>query len=84
MRSVIVYTLARLLLVAATAAVLFLVGITGFLNLALAVLISGIVSYVVLSKQRDAVSAVVYARTQHRSEETADSEVSSGKERLAD
>jgi uncharacterized membrane protein len=79
MRSVIVYTLARLLLVAATAAVLFLLGVGGLLNLALAVLISGVISYVVLSKQRDAISAAVYARTNRRGSaagEGADGEVS--------
>ncbi|MCD0452209.1 DUF4229 domain-containing protein [Actinocorallia sp. API 0066] len=64
MRSVLAYSVSRFLLFAATAAILFLIGVTGLLNLALSVLISGIVSYVVLSKQRDAVSTVVAERAQ--------------------
>jgi hypothetical protein len=62
MRSVLIYTLARLVLFAATAGVLFLVGARGFLLLALAVLISGVVSFVLLSRQRDAVSDSVTSR----------------------
>lgn len=62
MRSVIVYTLSRLALFAATAGVLFLVGARGFLLLALAVLVSGVVSFVLLSRQRDAVSNSVTER----------------------
>ncbi len=72
MRSVIVYTAARIVLFAATAAILFLIGLTGLLNLALAVLISGIVSYVLLSKQRDAVSIAVTSKTHRGSEATSD------------
>ena len=62
MRSVLVYTLSRLALFAATAGVLYLVGARGFLLLALAVLISGVVSFVLLSRQRDAVSSSVAER----------------------
>jgi len=62
MRSVFAYSTARLALFAATAGVLFLVGARGFLLLALAILISGIVSFVLLSRQRDAVSAAVTDR----------------------
>jgi hypothetical protein len=74
MRSVIFYTLARLLLVAATAAILYLIGLTGLLNLALAFLISGIVSYVVLSRQRDEISVVLTSLMQRRSRGTAGDE----------
>ncbi|CNF19609.1 Uncharacterised protein [Mycobacterium tuberculosis] len=59
MRSVILYTLARLAIFAATAGVLALVGARGFLLLLLALLISGVVSYVLLSSQRDRMSAAV-------------------------
>ncbi|GAA3764465.1 hypothetical protein HDA32_005037 [Spinactinospora alkalitolerans] len=59
MRSVIAYTGARLLLFAVTFGVLYLLGARGFLALALAFLVSGLVSYVLLSKQRDAMSATV-------------------------
>jgi hypothetical protein len=62
MRPVIIYSLSRLALFGATAGVLFLVGARGPLLLALAVLISGIVSFVLLSRQRDAVSSSVTER----------------------
>lgn len=59
MRSVILYTIARLAIFAATAGVLALFGARGFLLMLMALLISGIVSYVLLSGQRDRVSAAV-------------------------
>jgi hypothetical protein len=62
MRAVLIYSLSRLALFAATAGVLFLVGARGFLLLALAILISGVVSFVLLSRQRDAVSSSVTER----------------------
>jgi hypothetical protein len=62
MRSVLIYSLSRLALFAATAGVLFLVGARGLLLLALAILVSGIVSFVLLSRQRDAVSSSVTER----------------------
>jgi hypothetical protein len=62
MRSVLIYSLSRLALFGATAGVLFLVGARGFLLLALAILISGIISFVLLSRQRDAVSSSVTER----------------------
>ncbi len=72
MRSVIVYSLARLLLVAATAAILYLLGMRGLLNLAVAFLISGIVSYVVLSRQRDKVSVTLTSKMGRQSEGTSE------------
>ncbi|GAA0961665.1 DUF4229 domain-containing protein [Actinocorallia libanotica] len=71
MRSVILYTLARLVLVAATAAILYLIGLSGLLNLALAFLISGIVSYVVLSRQRDQISVALTSKMRSRRQGTA-------------
>lgn len=62
MRPVIVYSLSRLALFAATAGVLYVVGARGFLLLALSILISGVVSFVLLSRQRDAVSSSVTER----------------------
>ncbi|HEU5155432.1 MAG TPA: DUF4229 domain-containing protein [Streptosporangiaceae bacterium] len=59
MRSVLAYTAARAALFAATAAVLYLLGARGLLLVALAVLVSGLVSLVLLSRQRDAMSATV-------------------------
>ncbi|TMR06288.1 DUF4229 domain-containing protein [Actinomadura soli] len=59
MRSVILYSVARLAIFAVTAGVLALFGARGFLLLLLALLISGVVSYVLLSGQRDRMSAAV-------------------------
>jgi sensor domain CHASE-containing protein len=72
MRSVLIYTLSRLALFAATAGVLFLVGARGFLLLALAILISGVISFVLLSRQRDAVSNSVTERAGRIRENLAD------------
>lgn len=64
MRLVITYTLARLLVFAATFAVLWLTPLRNapFFLLLAAVLLSGLVSYVLLSDRRDAMSAVVAGR----------------------
>ncbi|MBA9001419.1 DUF4229 domain-containing protein [Thermomonospora cellulosilytica] len=66
MRSLLAYTVARLAVFAATAGILYLVlpldyGESGALLilLALAVLISGIVSYVLLARRREEFSAAV-------------------------
>ncbi|MFI0370474.1 DUF4229 domain-containing protein [Actinomadura sp. 1N219] len=59
MSSVILYTLARLAIFAVTAGVLALLGARGFLLLLLALLVSGVVSFVLLSGQRDRMSAAV-------------------------
>ncbi|WP_067170833.1 DUF4229 domain-containing protein [Microtetraspora niveoalba] len=59
MRPVVVYTLSRLGLFAVALAVLYLLGLRTYLLLIAAFLVSGLASYVLLSKQRDAVSAQV-------------------------
>ena len=56
MRATLAYTSMRLLLFIASLLLLYLAGARGFLLLALALVISGIVSFVVLSRQRDAMS----------------------------
>ena len=61
MRSVLAYTAARVALFAAAAGVLYLLGARGLLLVALAVLLSGLVSLVLLSRQRDKMSASVVA-----------------------
>lgn len=61
MRAVLIYTLSRVLLFVATLGVLYLLGARGFLAIALAVLVSGLVSFVLLSRQRDALSGAVTA-----------------------
>jgi hypothetical protein len=62
MRSVLAYTTARLLLFVAATGLLFLVGARGLLLLGLALLVSGIASYVLLSRQRDRMSGALSAR----------------------
>jgi Mn2+/Fe2+ NRAMP family transporter len=64
MRSTIAYTTARILLFIAATGLLYLVGARGLLLLGLALLISGIASYVLLSRQRDAMSGAIAARLQ--------------------
>jgi uncharacterized protein DUF4229 len=59
MRSVLAYSAARVVLFAATVGVLYLLGARGLLLLAVAVLVSGLVSFVLLSRQRDAMSSAV-------------------------
>lgn len=62
MRTVLVYTLSRLALFAASAGVLYEAGFRGALLVAVALLISGVVSYVLLSGQRDRMSAAMMDR----------------------
>ncbi|MEV0594299.1 DUF4229 domain-containing protein [Nonomuraea cavernae] len=58
MRPVLVYTASRIALFVVTAAVLRLLGLQNpLLLIGVAFLVSGIASYVLLSKQRDAMSA---------------------------
>jgi hypothetical protein len=56
------YTLLRLALLGATAGVLWLVGMRGLPLLLVALLVSGIISLVVLSRVRDEVSAALSNR----------------------
>ena len=64
MRSTIAYTTARILVFVVVTGLLYLAGARGLLLLGAAVLISGIVSYVVLSRQRDAMSSAITSRVQ--------------------
>jgi Mn2+/Fe2+ NRAMP family transporter len=57
MRSTLAYTSARMLLLVAALVVFYLLGARGLTLLVLALLASGIVSFVVLSKARDRMSA---------------------------
>ncbi|GAA3963881.1 hypothetical protein GCM10023085_53060 [Actinomadura viridis] len=66
MRSVLFYTAARFAIFLGTVAILALFGARGLLLLGLAVLISGIVSFVLLSGQRDAMSTAVISGFQER------------------
>ncbi|MEV0583004.1 DUF4229 domain-containing protein [Nonomuraea sp. NPDC050310] len=62
MRPVLTYTLARVGVFAVTAGVLYLVGARGLLWLALTLVVSAIASYVLLAKQRDALTQKVSER----------------------
>jgi hypothetical protein len=62
MRTVIAYNAARIGLFLAVAGVLYLLGARGLLLLASAVVISGLISFVALSRQRDAMSEVITTR----------------------
>ncbi len=62
MRATIAYTAARILLFAVAAGLLYLVGAKGLLLLGLALVISGAASYILLSRQRDAMSGALMNR----------------------
>lgn len=62
MRATFAYTIARILLFAVVLGLLSLVGARGLPLLGLAVLISGIVSFIVLYRQRDAMSGAITTR----------------------
>ncbi len=62
MRATLAYTSARIMLLVVSAIVLYLVGARGLLLLALAFVVSGIASFVLLSRQRDVMSGALLAR----------------------
>jgi Mn2+/Fe2+ NRAMP family transporter len=62
MRATFAYTTARILLFVAATGLIYLVGARGLLLLALALLASGAVSYVLLSRQRDAMAGALVNR----------------------
>ncbi|MGH3187846.1 MAG: DUF4229 domain-containing protein [Streptosporangiaceae bacterium] len=62
MRTTLAYTSARILLLVVAMILLYLAGARGFLLLALAFVVSGIASFVLLSRQRDLMSGALMAR----------------------
>ena len=62
MRATVLYTISRILLFVAALLLLLLAGARGLLLVGLALLASGIVSYVLLSRQREAMSGALAAR----------------------
>lgn len=62
MRATFAYTTARILLFVAAAGLLYLAGARGLLLLGLALVVSGIASYVVLSRQRDRMASALSGR----------------------
>ena len=66
MRATLAYTSARIVLLVVSAVLLYLVGARGLLLLVLAFAVSGIVSFVLLSRQRDVMSGALMARLKNR------------------
>jgi Mn2+/Fe2+ NRAMP family transporter len=66
MRTTLAYTSARILLFVVGVILLYLVGARGILLLGLALVVSGIASFVLLSKQRDVMSGALAARLRNR------------------
>ena len=62
MRTTLAYTSARILLLVVSIILLYLVGARGLLMLALACVVSGIASFVLLSRQRDLMSSALMNR----------------------
>ncbi|HUA29262.1 MAG TPA: DUF4229 domain-containing protein [Streptosporangiaceae bacterium] len=62
MRATFAYTVARILIFAALFGLLWVIGVRGFALFGLALIISGILSFVVLSRQRDAMSGAITSR----------------------
>ena len=62
MRATFAYSSARILLFVVALGLLYLVGARGLLLLGLALIISGIISFVVLSRLRDAMSGAITSR----------------------
>ena len=62
MRTGLAYSTARILLFVAATGLLYLAGARGIVLLALALVISGLASYILLSKQRDAMSSALARR----------------------
>ena len=61
MRATLAYTSARIVLLVVSVVLLYLVGARGLLLLALAFVVSGIASFVLLSRQRDIMSGALMA-----------------------
>jgi hypothetical protein len=66
MRATLAYTSARILLLVVSIILLYLVGARGLLLLALACVVSGIASFVLLSRQRDVMSSALMGRIRNR------------------
>jgi len=62
MRATLAYSSARILLFVVVLGLLYLLGARGLLLAGLALLISGIISFMVLSRQRDAMSGAITSR----------------------
>ena len=65
MRATLAYTTARILLFVAATGLIYLAGARGLLLLALALLVSGAASYVLLARQRDAMAGSLVGRVRN-------------------
>jgi hypothetical protein len=74
MRQFWIYTLARLGLVAVVAGVLWLFGLTGFADIVAAFIISGLISFTLLRRQRGALAQTVDARARRIRDRMAEAE----------
>jgi hypothetical protein len=72
MRAFLVYNAARLGLFLVALGLLYVIGVGGLMLWALALIISGIASYIVLSRLRDRVSQSVNSRVQRASAKATD------------
>ena len=72
MRATLAYTSARILLLVVSIILLYLAGARGLLLLALACVVSGIASFVLLSRQRDKMSGSLMARIKNGQRRAAD------------
>ena len=66
MRATLAYTSARIVLLLVSVFLLYLAGARGLLLLALAFVVSGTASFVLLSRQRDIMSGALLARLRNR------------------
>ena len=62
MRATFAYTSARILMLVVSMILLYLIGIRGLLLLAVACVVSGLASFVLLSRQRDVMSGALMTR----------------------
>lgn len=65
MRATFAYTSARILLLVVVLGFLYLIGARGWLFIPLGLVISGVISLVLLSRQRDAMSGAITSRLSH-------------------
>ena len=72
MRTSLAYTSARILLLAVALVLLYLAGARGIILIALAFVVSALASYVLLSKQRDVMSAALTRRLAKTSQKAAE------------
>lgn len=70
MRATLAYTSARILLLVVSLILLYLAGARGLLLLALAFVVSGVASFVLLSRQRDVMSSTLISRIRHGRDRT--------------